>query len=92
MQKHLKNCWRYNIGLLLAEREKPLSDPNWEPVWTIGFDWTLPLGLKTKSSKVTVITAIPIACYSHGNINGYTLYFCQFLTLKQKIYCENLFS
>ena len=33
----------------------------------------LPLGLKTKSSKVTVVTAVLIACFSYGNINGYTL-------------------
>jgi hypothetical protein len=23
VEKHLKNYWRYSIGLLLAEREKP---------------------------------------------------------------------
>lgn len=33
----------------------------------------LPLGLKAKSSKVTVVAAILIAGFSHGNINGYTL-------------------
>ena len=33
----------------------------------------LPIGLKTKSSKATVITAVLIACFSHGNIRGYTL-------------------
>lgn len=33
----------------------------------------LPIGLKTKSSKATVITAVLIACFSHGNIQGYTL-------------------
>lgn len=33
----------------------------------------LPVGLKTKSSKATVVTAVLIACFTHGNINGYTL-------------------
>lgn len=45
----------------------------------------LPLGLKTKSSKVTVITAVLIACFSYGNINGYTLlgniYYYAFLVI-----------
>lgn len=45
----------------------------------------LPIGLKTKSSKVTVITVVLIACFSHGNINGYTLlgnvYYYVFLVL-----------
>lgn len=33
----------------------------------------LPIGLKTKSSKATVVAAVLIACFSHGNIMGYTL-------------------
>ncbi len=33
----------------------------------------LPIGLKMKSSKVTLIVSVLIACFSHGNINGYTL-------------------
>lgn len=33
----------------------------------------LPLGLKTKSSKATVVAAVLIASFSHANINGYTL-------------------
>lgn len=33
----------------------------------------LPLGLKAKSSKVTVVAAILIASFTHGNIDGYTL-------------------
>lgn len=34
----------------------------------------LPVGLKKKSSKVTVVTAVLIACFSHVNIGGYTLF------------------
>lgn len=33
----------------------------------------LTIGLKTKSSKVTIVAAVLIACFSHGNIRGYTL-------------------
>ena len=33
----------------------------------------LPIGLKAKSSKVTIVAAVLIACFSHGNIRGYTL-------------------
>lgn len=33
----------------------------------------LPIGLKMHSSKATVVAAVLIACFSHGNIQGYTL-------------------
>lgn len=33
----------------------------------------LPIGLNSKSSKVTVVTVIFIAFFSHADINGYTL-------------------
>lgn len=33
----------------------------------------LSIGLKTKSSKATIIATMLIACFSHGNIRGYTL-------------------
>lgn len=33
----------------------------------------LPIGLKMKSSKATVVADVLIACFSHGNIRGYTL-------------------
>ena len=32
----------------------------------------LPVGLKTKSSKAAIVASVLIACFSHGNIMGYT--------------------
>lgn len=33
----------------------------------------LPIGLKMKSSKGTIVVTVLVACFSHGNIRGYTL-------------------
>lgn len=45
----------------------------------------LPIGLKTKTSKATVVTAVLIAFFSHVDINGYTLlgnvYYYAFLVI-----------
>ena len=54
----------------------------------------LPVGLKTKSSKAAIVASVLIACFSHGNIMGYTLlgnvYYYAFLILITVIgiYCS----
>ncbi len=54
----------------------------------------LPVGLKTKSSKAAIVASVLIACFSHGNIMGYTflgnVYYYAFLILITVIgiYCS----
>ncbi len=55
----------------------------------------LPVGMKTKSSKITVISSVFVACFSHGNIMGYTLlgnvYYYMLLILLDIVFiCKSL--